>query len=588
MATACGSAPSKASGQSGSVLPDCGVGQAAQTDGSCVPVGPSIASTPLFYRSTDGWGFDATYASPCTGSNSAVLGDSKCRPLDDCSAAFPPAGADEVVSSTLSGPKVVADLKTALAFVPLGGTIAIDAGHWGSVNLAYNVTLVGRCARLTILGNGTNNAVYVNGPKVALRSMTLVGPASAAVAIASGNVAADQVIVQETHVGIGVIGKNASATFRHSIIEGPGSGQSSLGAMVAQGGTLVFQDSEFRQLPTAVFVSDPGSTGTVQRSIVNVGPGSASDSGLIASASGVLHVEQSVVTSKKSRLADVHLDVGTVGTTKTSGKLVFSQSLLEQGGAEMTDNTPLSIDAGEMDLTDVTFRHQALIGALVSSGGTLHLERTAVLGNQASAQARVAAAVMQGSTVDGHAVAVPWAQGIAFEAYEGSKLDLTSSLLSGVVARGAGQEAVLVSNSEGTLTACDLRNNEDDGVIGIAGSTLTVQRTAIHGSYPQSGDVSTAVLALHTNLTLDGSVLESDGEGLIAAGSGIIARSTSFVHQDVAIRAMAGMKILQGATTATPNSIALGSDCKFIGDKQRESFDTLPKLNAAPFPPPTN
>src|SRR5947209_3750430 len=89
----------------------CGLRAATLADGSCMPVGPADPapeSAAAFVRSVDGWGIDAKRADAnnCGASEMAVLGESACVPVDDCSRAFPPPEAEVVVSTKMTGANV--------------------------------------------------------------------------------------------------------------------------------------------------------------------------------------------------------------------------------------------------------------------------------------------------------------------------------------------------------------------------------------------------------------------------------------------------------------------------------------------------
>src|SRR5207253_952104 len=113
--------------------------------------------------------------------------EAECVPVDDCSKAFPPADAEVVVSTKTTGAHVVTTLEAAIARVSRGGIIAIDSGAYVSSSVTTDVTLVGRCARDTILGDGKHNALYVNGGHVVVQSVTLSSAASP-IAVAAGSV----------------------------------------------------------------------------------------------------------------------------------------------------------------------------------------------------------------------------------------------------------------------------------------------------------------------------------------------------------------------------------------------------------------
>src|SRR4051794_32271526 len=92
VASACGSSPSE--GQpppEGAPLLACAPGTRPTDDGvTCAPVG--TRKIPEGFEVDGSWGFRAVLPKKsCTGATIALLGAKACQPIDDCTAAFPPA-----------------------------------------------------------------------------------------------------------------------------------------------------------------------------------------------------------------------------------------------------------------------------------------------------------------------------------------------------------------------------------------------------------------------------------------------------------------------------------------------------------------
>jgi hypothetical protein len=561
----------------------CGPAYAVLVDGTCTPVGP--AGPPpdagaAFPLAPDAWGYEALVASSCAADQVAVLGRASCAPVDDCSASFPPAGAAVVVSTTLTGPNVATTLADALTRVPSGGTIALDAGTYPSVSLqSKNVTLVGRCAGTTTVGDGVHNAVYVDGPKVTLRSLTL-SSSSSPIAVAAGSVLADHVILRNANVAIGVVGTGASVKLTSSLVVGL-SGDS-LGGMAAQGGQLDVESSEIRAVTLGLLATDQGSKVEVRGSVVSV-VDSPTSSGLEASGHGTLQADGVLVRSTAARLVAAHSDTGTLGASPGPGTVTIHSSVLEQQGAELTTAPAVYMgDGSQLTMTDTTLRHQSLIGVAANSGKAT-LDRVSVLGNPATNELRAALYVGPKASADVNALAVPWAQGVGVMVDTGATLSLTGSLVANVLRRDQGQEAILVSGGNATVTACELANNQQSGIVAIGGATVSIESSVVHDGTSTDGSPFSGVTVLQSSAVIDGSFFARNGDGIIAAGSAVVATGTTFLTHGVALRAMDGMQLLAGTSDVTQGALAYDG-CQFVDDGAQTSTDTLPQLDAPPFP----
>jgi len=576
-------------------LPVCGARQVVMTDGSCADVGPADPgpeASRLFARSADGWGLSPSAAEGCTGSEMAVLGEASCVAVDPCDRPFPPPDADVVVTTRGAGSPgsvgsggsapVAASLQEALDSVKPGGVVAVDSGKWGSNTVRGDVTIVGRCAKDTIIGNGKNNALFVNAAagRVVVRNVTLIG-SSSPIAVQRGTLEAERVILRGSHVAVGAVGKGVKVTVRRSLVEGLGSKDESMGVMVGQGASVAVEESEFRNVSSGAMASDAGSRLALSRSIVSVVAGPAAQSGLAANSGGAIDVSESVIRSRGVRLVAVHADAGTTGGAPSSGTVVVRSSVLDTTGAEAQTAVPVVVaDGGRVELGDVTLRHQSPTGILVGPGA-LKIERTAILGHEAPAPLR-AAIMMTGGKLEATGLAVPWAQGIGLSlGGADTSADVKSSLVANVIGRDEAQEAFLATE-DATLTIADseIAGVEGHGIVAIGGSKIAAARTYIHGNKPAPGYRSSALLALNASATLEGSVLEKNGEGVIAAGGAVSLASTSISGHAVALRAMDGMKVVEGAAGLVERTLSIGPGCTFSGNAARVSLEALPELNA--------
>ncbi len=572
----------------------CGLHEVAQTTGGCISVGPAdppAESRAAFTRSVDGWGIGATFGQACTGDKMALLGEPECVPVDDCSAPFPPADAEVIVSTKSTDPRAVATIEAALAKVSRGGVIAIDSGRWNSQTVTIDVSLVGRCARDTFVGNGKNNALFVNGANVKVRSVTLTSLASP-LAMQRGTIIAEGIIIKDFKVGIGLSGAGSKATVRHSIIEGLGGKEESMGALIARGSQLVLESSEIREVSSGVLTSDAKSRTELKRVVVSTLDASSKATGLNASAGGHVQADESVIRSKGTRLVAVYDDVGTdesASAKSSAGTIAIRSSVLEQIGAEMKDAPAIDVRSlgADLELTDVTLRHQTPIGILVSDG-SVRMNRVAILGEVAPAEIRSALMAAKGAKIEAEGLAVPWAQGVAIAVGDGSDLDLRKSLLAHVSDRGqGGQEALVVSSASASVADCEIAHNERTGIVAIGESNVAVKRTLIHDTHapetpsPDSGRPSNAdfgAVVLHSTMTFEGCFFERNGEGIVAAGSQVLVQSTTFRGHRVALHAADGMTVVDDKSELTPNAIAVTS-CNFGDNASRTSTAAIPELN---------
>jgi hypothetical protein len=551
-------------------------------DGSCAPVGPNApALADAFATTSEGWGFTAIAGSSCTNGEMPQLGVASCAAVDPCSAPFPPAGVAAVVSTTMTGEHVFATIDDAVPAVHSGESIALDEGTYPSLSYSFSgsITFIGRCAKTTIIGDGTHNALYVHGDTDIHVSNVTLSSSSSPIAVASGQVEADNVIVQNANVAIAAIGTSASITFHNSLIVGLGS--DSLGGMAGEGGKITVTDSAIRGVTIGLLSTDSGSKIDVQRSVIDV-VDSDTSSGIEATAKATLTAENVLVRSTAARLVAVYSEDGLTGTTPSPGTMTITSSVLEQVGAELTDATAVDVSGGgALTLTDVTLRHQSPIGINVDDG-KVTIERVAILGETTTAPSRYAIDVGPG-TVTADALAIPWAQGVGVIVGQGADFSMTSSLIEGVVARDPnGQEAILVSQGQAEIASSEIANNEQIGIVAIGGATVTITDTLIHDNLASDGSSAYGAVILHSSASIQGGVFARNDEG-IAAGSGVVIIGTDFFTHQIALRAMAGMQLAQGSSDLAENTLSYDT-CQFWNDGSETSTDTLASLDAAPFP----
>lgn len=210
------------------------------------------------------------------------------------------------------------------------------------------------------------------------------------------------------------------------------------------------------------------------------------------------------------------------------------------------------------------------------SESSLTVERTAILGDPAVAKLR--AGIMGNTTsIVARGLAIPWAQGVGIGIAEGT-LDLADSRIANVAAREGSGEGILFSEASGTVTDTELAGNERAALIGIGGSSFTATRLYVHGDAAENPDVDAraAVFAFSTQASFEGCLFDHHDEGIVAGNAAVLVGSSSFFGQRVALRAMAGMSVVDDATDFVENAIAVAKDCKFEQTQTRTSLEDLP------------
>ena len=305
--------------------------------GTCEPVGPTCAAG--FEASESGWGCSPVLpTAACTGATRAVLGETSCVPVDDCAAAFPPKNAAAVVHDDAS-------LKSALASVGDGSTIALDSGTYGGIEVPADfrtLHLVGRCAdKVKIKGGATGRGVYVTSiVKVSLESMTIEGFEGGIVAAWGADVTASKIVVRDARLGLSAGGDAAKLSVKDSVVEmtRPAPAGTPGNAVSAQKtGAVTLESSDVRGYDTFVSAYEAGTKVVARRSVFTYAGSVTNTSKVMALASCDITFEESALRFRSGRFAFVARDLPGIAATTTSagGNLHFKSSTVTHAGAEL-------------------------------------------------------------------------------------------------------------------------------------------------------------------------------------------------------------------------------------------------------------
>ena len=560
-------------------------------------VGPT-AIPAGFEAAPDGWGFRAVRpAAACTGATRAVLGQTACVPLDDCDAAFPPAGASIVV--TASGASTLTD---AIQGAPIGGVVAVDRGtyvlsaHAGMLARA-NVRVVGRCSKDVIIqGDGTNAAFGVPHGHIAIESVTIRN-FDTAIALSGDTSSIDLKHVYFEGNGLAVSAVLSSqATLFQSAIDGVGRSQVSsdpIRAVVAQTKAKIdVQESEVRD-PTRAFTAfDQGTVVTVRRSIATSRV-SSDDIFVLAMVGGAITIEESAVMTERTSLLNSGQSRRYSKVANDPAAIQIRASELTQSGTYLTGTAMGLAGGATLDVQESTVRYAANLGLSIFEAGThASFHNSAYVAEDAKGQQTYGMSAIQGARLDLDGTAVVGARGLGVGAYdEGTTLSLTGSLVTGTGAAAsttsgsASAIAVLaMKNAHATFSDSAIAGNEQAGlvmaneaVVGADGLVVDQTTTDAEGALGEG-----IYVADDASLTMSGSsVRRSAWLGLIVMRASGAVSSTRFQDNAAGAVNVWETSVSRPATATMPSTRELVlTDDTFPGsnpDVQEGSVDvTLP------------
>ncbi|MDB4998673.1 MAG: hypothetical protein JWM74_6105 [Myxococcaceae bacterium] len=486
----------------------CGPQTRPTVDGTaCSAVGPT-AIPAGFEASADGWGFRAIRpTAACTGATRAVLGQTTCVPLDDCNAAFPPAGATAVV--TANG---ASTLSETIQYAPAGSVIAVDRGtyvynaHAGML-ARPDIRVVGRCASDVIIqGDGTNAAFGIPRGHLTVEGVTLRNFATA-VAL-SGNTAS----LDLRHVYFEADGQAVSAdmgsqvTLSQSAFDGVGRSKVSsdpIRVVVAQHGSKVdVVESDVRD-PTRAFTAfDQGSVVNVRRTIATSRIPS-DDIFVLAMVGGAITIDESHVATERTSLVNAGESRRYSMVANDPAVVKIHASALEQLGAYIPGTTTGVMGGATLDVDESTVRYSSNLGlSAFEAGSHAKFHNSVWVAEDVKGQQTYGMSAIQGARVDLDGTAVVSARGLAIGAYdEGTVLSLTGSLVTGTVTAS--------SDASGSATAI--------AVLVMKNAHATFADSAIAGNVQQGLVIANEALVDAEGLVVDGTTTDADG----ALGDGI-------------------------------------------------------------------
>jgi hypothetical protein len=412
---------------------------------TCLPVGPK-ACAEGFAPSASGWGCAPVLpAAACTGATRAVLGEAACVRVDDCTAAFPPAGAVVVHDD--------AELQSALTTVKNGATIALDAGSYGGIEVPARITslnLVGRCAETVKVSGGSTRGLYVaDQGKVTVSSMTFDGFDGAIVAAGGAQVTASKIVAR---------------------------------------------NSEVRGYPTLTQTSETGTKITVRRSsMTDLGAG-RKDARVLVLAGSETIFEESAVRFTSGQFAFVGRESADVPRTANTGagSLRMTSSTVSHTGAEV--ETPLSqvMKGAQVVLEGTTIEHRTLFAwAVREASSTLTATDSVIRSPSKTSSLRGAVWIDEGGVANLEATAIINAQQHAILVSRQGHLDLKSSLvqdtLPGLTVAdpkfGAlGVAVAVASDASATVEASTLLRSSNYSVLAAGNAQVELRRTFIGGT----------------------------------------------------------------------------------------------------------
>lgn len=355
-------------------LPSCGVGTMALIGKSaCVSVGPT--SVPEgFAPAEDDWGFHAVipWNAECgDGGKRGKLGSSKCVPIDDCTAPFPPAGAVLVTNDV--------ELRQALAGT--AATIALDDNYYKPFEIRRDVTIVGRCApSVEVSGQidgvqGTLPGIEISGPhKVTIRGVTLHRNHWGIQALDHADVTVEKAYFKFNDAA----GNPDDATLRvsGSLIGAGIDMMFSDGFIVSGGGHLEVDDSEFRGMHVAIDAYGLGSTAKGSGLIMT--EQSNETSALVVSSDGAdVTIDRSLVMAQEKWLAGARTNDPRLPKESNPARLRVENSELIR--VLPTISSGVSADDGStVELVNDTVLTRARIAIQANNGGVLSVAQTVI------------------------------------------------------------------------------------------------------------------------------------------------------------------------------------------------------------------
>lgn len=555
------------------VIPDlaetCPAGQMPQVgQAGCRPVGATVI--PSGFVADGPSGFVATLpAVECEGATRAALGIETCVPLDDCDAAFPPAGTSVVVSKsggTFGGATVVNNIDDAIEAAEFGGTIALAEGTYPRFDVTKSVNIVGRCvSKVKITGTDARHRnVYIADADVTLSHLSFEGGAVVAAASVQGHAHVVLEAVRVTSPTISILsGYGAQIDVRSSVLEGGGATESGR-VSASSSGSVNLVDSQIRH---ADGIGDAFDHGTIEltRVVVTSPLASGTKSASHVSGGGTITVKESALRVSRAfaHVAAKVPDSPDNQPTDVPGSIRVEASEIIQERASPASFI-LGDEGASIDVRGSVIRYLATVAIAVGNATSLSVSDSTFLPDASRVDYRGIAIATSGARALFERVAMFGAQeGVFVVSHNGSSLTLRDSLIDGVSFREefVGDEgdsistAIVVGGGDAQLTleGTVIRNVEGTAVALGEGVNARVVRSVIENTHEVPDTLTgasgrafgSAVEMRSGSLEVSDTVIRrNDGNGLAIYGGTALISDSRILENQTGIRCFVDLRIL--------------------------------------------
>jgi hypothetical protein len=521
-------------------------------------VGP--ASCPAgFVRDASGFGCrDLLVSTACTGATREAIGSESCVPVGDCSAPFPPAGADLFVDPTFADNELdtrhFRDLVDALSWVSPGDLVAIAGGeHSASFSTDMTMTLVGRCpaeVALTTFAPRTSGVIVDGGGEVEVRGVTLRGHAYAGAVYDGGRLTLRQVVIEGNSIyGVTATDPGSVLHVVDSVIRDtvPDGDDWAPGALAHAGGHLILEETAVVGNRNAgVFVEGPGSAELIRSVVRGTLAGATGNDGL-----GIAVQDGGALVLTESVVAESH----------DTGVMVFdSGSRAELVRSVVRDTAPrpsgdhgrgVSLqDGGELVMSDSTLLANTQIGLWVAGSDSdgvasrAQVERSAVVGTRPDGQGDGSGRgvnLVRGTSARLVDCAVVGSREVGILASDpGTSLVISGGLVSGTLPNAGldfGQGIACTDDAGLLLADAAVIDNYDVGIQVSLGCIGTVSRAIVRQTRAQQAEARTGMALLagpRSRFDIATTLAEAtEGIGLAFMGGSGVVRTTRIAQNRV-------------------------------------------------------
>lgn len=595
----------------------CGEGFRRGADGTCVPLVfdgecPAGARPALgfadcqpvgwqecpagFERDPSGWGCAAILpATACSGATREAIGETKCLPLGDCAASFPPAGARLFVRP--SGPVDATHFRRigdAVRASRAGDVIAVDDGTYAeSLEITKDVTVRGRCAeRVRLDGGGatTSPGLISVAQAATVRGVSIVGFSTGA-SVERGSITFEDVLF-ERHSDRGVaVYDGAEAKLVRSIVRGTYARASSsgIGVQAILGAQLEIVESVIaKNQGGGVLAGEPGTNVLVDASVFRDNESDLDGAfglgvNLTASATGKVTRSAFLDNRRAGLRAGPKSELEIVDTVVTGTRAEKS------GGVGMAffalDGATVSVKGFGASGTEgpaIT----ALLGAKVK------VERATIRSIVGDADGDLAngAYVLEKGKLELIDTAIVEAGRSGVDVFDaGSSLTMTTSFVTGTrpsfgTKMGVGVHVAM--GAAATITDSSLVSNRHSGIYLWEGAAIDLAGVLVRGTQKEIFEdrLGHGLLAQDApRVTIERSAFDANlGIGLALAGSPALVRSSFIRSNSIGIHVQdATLRESTDATEVASGEVIVSADTSFLDNATKVGSGVL----ALPEPP---